>query len=67
MNRLFFLVMLVFAGIAAMAQNITLTFTGRDAKNQHVKLNRVVITNLTQNWFETIYYPDTFLCWVVEE
>ena len=47
--------------LCATAQTVTLMFTGKDAKNQYVKLNRVVITNLTQNWQETIYYPDTIL------
>ena len=58
-----FLSLLVLALICfdAIAQSVTLTFTGRDAKNQYVKLDRVVITNLTQNWQETIYYPDTIL------
>ena len=47
--------------LGATAQTVTLMFTGKDARNQYVKLNRVVITNLTQNWQETIYYPDTIL------
>ena len=41
------------------AQTVTLTFTGKDANNQYVQLNRVVITNLTKGWQETIYWPDT--------
>ncbi len=47
--------------LATIAQPVTITFTGRDAKDQPVQLNRVVITNLTQNWQEIIYYPDTIL------
>ena len=43
------------------AQSVTLTFTGRDANNHRVQLNRVVITNLTKGWQETIYWPDTTL------
>lgn len=43
------------------AQSVTLTFTGRDANNQRVQLNRVVITNLTKGWQETIHWPDTTL------
>lgn len=41
----------------AMAQ--TVTFTGRDKNNNYVELDRVVITNYTQGWQETIFYPDT--------
>ncbi len=47
--------------IAAFAQSVTLTFTAKDAANQHVQLNRVSITNLTKGWQETIYWPDTTL------
>ena len=61
MKKQFFLLMLALVSLGVSAQPVTLTFTGKDAKNQHVQLNRVVITNLTQNWQETIYYPDTIL------
>ena len=43
------------------AQTVTLTFTGRDAANHYVQLNRVSITNLTKSWQETIWWPDTVL------
>lgn len=43
------------------AQTVALTFTGRDAVNQYVQLDRVVITNQTKGWQETIYWPDTTL------
>ena len=46
---------------AAFAQTVTLGFTAKDSANQYVRLNRVVITNHTQNWQETIYWPDTVL------
>ncbi|MBQ9436174.1 MAG: fibrobacter succinogenes major paralogous domain-containing protein [Bacteroidales bacterium] len=61
MKRTNLILMLLTLCVSLFAQPVTLTFTGRDAKNQHVQLNRVVITNLTQNWQETIYYPDTIL------
>ena len=47
--------------VAAMAQSVTLTFTAKDAANHYMQLNRVVITNLTKGWQETIYWPDTTL------
>ena len=56
-----FLFMFVCAAVFAQAQSVTLTFTGRDASNHFVPLNRVVIGNVTQSWQETIYYPDTIL------
>ena len=61
MKRTNLILMLLTLCVSLFAQPVTLTFTGKDAKNQHVQLNRVVITNLTQNWQETIYYPDTIL------
>lgn len=47
--------------VSALAQTVTLTFTGKDANNNWVQLNRVVITNQTRNWSETIVWPDTTL------
>ena len=60
-KNLFLLVCLLVCCTAAMAQSVTLTFTAKDSANQYVQLNRVVITNLTKNWQETIYWPDTTL------
>ena len=47
--------------ISAFAQTATLTFTGRDATDRWVRLNRVIITNMTKNWTETMVWPDTVL------
>lgn len=46
---------------ALMAQTVTLTFTGRDTNNNYFQLDRVVITNMTKSWQETIFWPDTTL------
>ncbi|MBR0078529.1 MAG: hypothetical protein IJP72_09055, partial [Bacteroidales bacterium] len=54
-------IVLAFLFGALQAQTVTLTFTGKDANNQYVQLNRVAITNLTKGWQETIYWPDTTL------
>ena len=43
------------------AQTVTLTFTGRGSDNSYVKIDRVVITNLSKSWQETIWWPDTTL------
>ena len=45
----------------AMAQSVPVSFTGRDANNHWVQLDRVVITNQTKGWTETIIWPDTTL------
>ncbi len=49
------------ASFGLAAQTVTLTFTAKDAANHYVQLNRVIITNLTKSWQETIYWPDTVL------
>ena len=47
--------------IGMWAQTVTLTFTGQDAADNWVQLDRVSVTNLTKGWQETIYWPDTIL------
>ena len=61
MKKLLSFLSVVLISITAFAQSVTLTFTAKDAANQHVQLNRVSITNLTKGWQETIYWPDTTL------
>ena len=61
MKKFLLLVCMIACCIAAFAQSVTLTFTAKDAANNYVQLNRVVITNLTKGWQETIYWPDTTL------
>ena len=55
-----FMILLLFL-VAAPAQSVTLTFTGRGASNLYVPLNRVVVSNLTKGWQETLTWPDTVL------
>nr|MCR4736644.1 T9SS type A sorting domain-containing protein [Bacteroidales bacterium] len=52
----FIAMMFLFAAISA--QTVSVTFTGRDANNQYVPLNRVVVSNLTKGWQETLTWPD---------
>ena len=47
--------------VSAMAQTVTLTFTGRDAASQYVQLDRVTVTDQTKGWTETLLWPDTTL------
>ena len=66
MNKRFFTalicVLLSVLATSMNAQTVTLAFTGKkNSSNQYVRLTKVVITNMTRNWTETIYYPDTIL------
>jgi uncharacterized protein (TIGR02145 family) len=62
MKKIICILMTTFVGITAVfAQTVTLTFTGRDTDNHFVPFNRVEISNVTRNWQETLYYPDTIL------
>lgn len=61
MKRLLSFLVIILINTVAFAQSVTLTFTAKDAANQHVQLHRVSITNLTKGWQETIYWPDTTL------
>jgi uncharacterized protein (TIGR02145 family) len=55
-----FLLIAVIGGIS-FSQTITLTFTAQDANKNYIQLNRVVVTNLSRGWSETLIYPDTIL------
>ena len=57
--------MLLFA--AASAQTVSVTFTGRDAQNHYLPLNRVVVSNHTKGWQETLVWPDTVLVMTATE
>lgn len=61
MKKLLTLLFIVPLCTALFAQPVTLTFTGRDANNQYVQLNRVLVKNITQGWQETLFWPDTVL------
>ena len=61
MKKTICILALVLMGVATFAQTVTLTFTGRNAANHYMQLDRVVITNQTKGWQETIYWPDTTL------
>ena len=61
MKRICTFTLLTLITFCTVAQNITLTFTGRNDNNRHMTLNRVVVTNHTQGWQETLVWPDTTL------
>ncbi len=61
-NLLFSLfVVAILVPFGLMAQTVTLTFTAKDGNDHWIQLDRVVVTNLTKSWQETIYWPDTTL------
>ena len=60
-HLLFPLIFAILLPLFAMAQSVPVSFTGRDANNHWVQLDRVVITNQTKGWTETIIWPDTTL------
>ena len=54
--------------VALMAQALcfgqggaVVTFTGRDVDGHYVRPDSIVVENLTQQWTETMYWPDTVL------
>ncbi|MCQ2279607.1 MAG: T9SS type A sorting domain-containing protein [Bacteroidales bacterium] len=60
MKKLLSLSLLALMCASVFAQQVVLTFTGRDATtNAYVQLSRIEITDLTQGWTETLIYPDT--------
>ena len=62
MKRLLFsLILAILLPLFAMAQSVPVSFTGRDANNRWVQLDRVVITDQTKGWSETIAWLDTTL------
>ena len=61
MKRIITLSLLTLICFFAVAQTVTLTFTGRDADGRYVKLDRVVVNNYTRGWQKTLTWPDTTL------
>ncbi len=60
MKKLLTLSLLALMCVSGFAQQVVLVFTGKDATtNTYVQLSRIEITDLTQGWTETLYYPDT--------
>ena len=59
MKRLF--IWMVLCCFGTLTAQTTLTFTGKDNLDNYVQLHHVVVENLTQNWADTLYYPDTIL------
>ena len=48
-------------GLYAQEETVTLTFTGKQQNESYQQLDSVKVMNLTRNWTEVLYYPDTVL------
>ena len=60
MKKILCVMMLLLGVTASFAQNsVTLTFTSQTTDGNYIQPNSITIENLTRNWTETIYYPDT--------
>ena len=60
MKRIFTLSLFVLMCFFAAAQT-TISFKGQDDDGQQVQLDRVVITNHSKGWQQTLYWPETSL------
>lgn len=61
MKKILSLTLCLAFAIASMAQTVNLKFTGTDYQHDFVKLDSIIVTNLTRGWQEVLYYPDTTL------
>ena len=60
MKKILLFLFILLGSIALFGQeSITLTFTGQDENQDYVRLNNVVIINLTRGWSDQIVFPDT--------
>ena len=61
MKKILSFILSVVIATMGFSQTVELTFVGRDAVNQYVKLDSIKVVDHTQGWNETLYYPDTVL------
>lgn len=61
MRKILSFFLLITIALMGFSQTVELTFVGRDAANQYVKLDSIKVVDHTQDWSETLYYPDTVL------
>lgn len=50
-----------FVCMSSVFAQITLTYTGKSNLNTYVQPHHILVENLTRNWSDTLYYPDTTL------
>ena len=61
MKKILLVVIIELLALPVLFAQIHLSFTGKNVLNQYVRLHHVDIHNVTQDWTQTIYYPDTTL------
>jgi uncharacterized protein (TIGR02145 family) len=62
MKRIVLITCLLLSFFSLLAQTVTVKFWGLDvSKQKRVPLSKIEIENISQNWQETLYYPDTVL------
>ncbi|MBR4217840.1 MAG: hypothetical protein IKR71_02195 [Bacteroidales bacterium] len=62
MKKLLFFVSMLLISFGLFAQEtVTLTFTAKQQNEAYQQLDSVKVMNLTRNWTEVLYYPDTVL------
>lgn len=61
MKKNLLLTILLLSAMFAMAQSITVKFTAEDQNGNYFQLDAVKVTSISQNWNQTLAYPDTIL------
>lgn len=61
MKKILFIFLIVLSGVTTIfsQSNVTLTFSCQTIDSGYLQPYSITIDNLTRNWSETIYYPDT--------
>ena len=66
MKRIEILIIILIGVTAAFGQDsLTLTFSYQTTDGSHLQPDSITIENLTRNWRETIYYPDTVYTFIL--
>ena len=61
MKKHLLLAILLLSASLSMAQSITVEFTAEDQNGNYFQLDAVKVTSISQNWNQTLAYPDTTL------
>lgn len=62
MKKLSLVLSLIFLTFCLSAQDaLTIKFTAKQLNNAYQRLDSVIVTNMTRQWTEVLYYPDTTL------
>ena len=61
MKRTLLCIFFILLCLPFFAQTLTLTFTACDTNDRYVQLDRVAVSNITEGWQETLYWPDSVL------